>query len=160
MWHFFLETRNWFPLILSLNMCENIPNPLVFVAKYQSPDAKMKRYSCWYTFSMTSKSFLNGKYFPCSKNWYLVIPVHLRLMGNRAITEEILLGSCNIAPWQMYHAGWRDRKGNSDIKVEVGDTLYLCNNKCGQLYFGKYSPFCDYGQCLSLFSHAGGLVII
>ena len=68
--------------------------------------------------------------------------------------------NCKIAPWQIYHAGWRDRKGNSDIKVEIGDTLCLCNNKCGQLCFGKYSPFCGYGQCLSLFSHAGGLVII
>ena len=81
-------------------------------------------------------------------------------MGDQAISEKVLLESCKIAPWQIYHARWRDKKGNSDIKDEMGDTLYLCNNKCGQLYFGKYSPFCGYGQCLSLFSHAGGLVII
>ena len=141
-------------------MCKNIPNPLAFVVPYQSSDAKVKRYSCWYAFFHDFQKFSIGKIYFFPKNWYLVNPIHLHLMGDQAISEKVLLESCKIAPWQTYHARWRDKKGNSDIKDEMGDTLYLCNNKCGQLYFGKYSPFCGYGQCLSLFSHAGGLLII
>ena len=44
-------------------MCENIPNPLVFVAKYQSPNAKMKKYSYWYIFFHDFQKFSKRKIF-------------------------------------------------------------------------------------------------
>ena len=62
-------------------------------------------------------------------------------MGDQAISEKVLLESCKIAPWQIYHAGWQDRKENSSVIVEKGDTLCLCNNKYEQMLFGKNSPF-------------------
>ena len=45
-------------------------------------------------------------------------------MGDQAISEKVLLESCKIAQWQIYHAGWRDKKEISDIKVDMGDSLF------------------------------------
>ena len=53
---------------LRIDMCKNIPNPLAFVVQYQSSDAKVKRYSCWYAFFHDFQKFSIGKIYFFPKN--------------------------------------------------------------------------------------------
>ena len=123
-------------------MCRNFPNPLAFVVQYQNSNAKMKRYSCWYAF------FYDFQKLSIRKNIFLFKKLIFSQPRSPALHGRLspfrgghAVENCKIAPWQIYHAGWQDRKGNSNVIVEKGDTLCLCNNKYEQMLFGKCSPF-------------------